>query len=142
MIRALPLALLSFAPLALPLAAAAAEPAWPDKPITLIVPFPAGGGTDLVVRTLQPALTRQLRQTVIIQNAGGAGGTVGTGQAARARPDGYTAVAVTTSTVALSASLYRNLPYKPAHDFDYVGFIGTSPYVLAAQPALKATTLP
>lgn len=122
--------------------AASAQNAFPTKPITLIVPFPAGGGTDLVVRTLQPALTRQLQQTVIIQNAGGAGGTVGTGQAARAKPDGYTAVAVTTSTVALSASLYRNLPYKPAHDFDYVGFIGTSPYVLAAQPALKATTLP
>lgn len=142
MIRALPLTLLSAATLALPLAGTAAEPAWPDKPITLIVPFPPGGGTDLVVRTLQPALTRQLQQTVIIQNAGGAGGTVGTGQAARAKPDGYTAVAVTTSTVALSASLYKNLPYKPARDFDYVGFIGTSPYVLAAQPALKAATLP
>lgn len=142
MIRVLPSALLSAATLALTGTGAMAEPAWPDKPITLIVPFPAGGGTDLVVRTLQPALTRQLQQTVIIQNAGGAGGTVGSGQAARARPDGYTALAVTTSTMALSPRLYKNLPYKPAEDFAYVGFIGTSPYVLAVQPALKASTLP
>lgn len=142
MIRALPFALLSVASLALPGANALAESAWPDKPVTLIVPFPAGGGTDLVVRTLQPALTRALQQTVVIQNAGGAGGTVGSSQAARAKPDGYTALAVTTSTMALSPHLYKNLSYQPAQDLAYVGFIGTSPYVLAAQPALKATTLP
>jgi len=142
MIRALPTALLSAAILALPPGSALAEAAWPDKPITLIVPFPAGGGTDLVVRTLQPALSRQLQQTVIIQNAGGAGGTVGSGQAARAKPDGHTALAVTTSTTALAAKLYKNLPYNPEKDFEYVGFIGTSPYVLAVQPALKATTVP
>lgn len=142
MIRALPTALLSAAILALPAGSALAEAAWPDKPITLIVPFPAGGGTDLVVRTLQPALSRQLQQTVIIQNAGGAGGTVGSGQAARAKPDGHTALAVTTSTTALAAKLYKNLPYNPEKDFEYVGFIGTSPYVLAVQPALKATTVP
>ncbi|SAI69599.1 lipoprotein [Bordetella ansorpii] len=142
MIRALPLALLSAIALALPAASAWAEPAWPDKPVTLIVPFPAGGGTDLVVRTLQPALARQLRQTVVIQNAGGAGGTVGSGQAARAKADGYTALAVTTSTTALSANLYKNLPYDPAQDFEYAGFIGTSPYVLAARPGLNAGTLP
>lgn len=121
---------------------AAHAQAWPEKPVTIIVPFPPGGGTDLVVRALQPTLSRDLGQTVVIQNAGGAGGTVGSGQAARAKPDGYTAVAVTTSTMALSASLYKNLPYQPARDFDYVGFIGTSPYVLAVHPSLKATTVP
>ncbi|MGV2863766.1 Bug family tripartite tricarboxylate transporter substrate binding protein [Achromobacter sp. ESBL13] len=139
--RVITSALLASALLALSPAGAWADSTWPDKPITLIVPFPAGGGTDLVVRTLQPALTRQLQQSVIIQNAGGAGGTVGSGQAARAKPDGYTALAVTTSTTALSASLYKNLPYKPQKDFDYVGFIGTSPYVLAVQPALKASSV-
>ncbi|CAB3663347.1 hypothetical protein LMG3458_00707 [Achromobacter deleyi] len=128
--------------LALAPAATLAQAAWPDKPVTLIVPFPAGGGTDLVVRTLQPALTRHLGQTLVIQNAGGAGGTVGSGQAARAKPDGYTALAVTTSTIALSPSLYKNLPYRPAQDFDYIGFIGTSPYVLAVHPSLKSATLP
>lgn len=141
MIRALPVALLSAAISALPAAGALAQSAWPDKPITLIVPFPPGGGTDLVLRTVQPALSRELRQNVIIQNTGGAGGTVGSGQAARAKPDGYTALAVTTSTTALAANLYKNLPYHPARDFDYAGFIGTSPYVLAVQPALKATTV-
>ncbi|HEY0201328.1 MAG TPA: tripartite tricarboxylate transporter substrate-binding protein, partial [Burkholderiaceae bacterium] len=140
--RTLSLALLSAAVLALLATGAQAESVWPDKPITLIVPFPAGGGTDLVVRTLQPALSRQLHQTVVIQNAGGAGGTVGTALAARAHPDGYTALAVTTSTTALSASLYKNLTYNATKDFDYVGFIGTSPFVLVAQPTLKATTLP
>lgn len=142
MIRTPSLALLQCMALILAPAAAQAEASWPDKPVTIIVPFPAGGGTDLVVRTLQPALSRDLGQTVIIQNAGGAGGTVGSGQAARAKPDGYTALAVTTSTTALSASLYKNLPYRPAQDFDYVGFIGTSPYVLAVHPSLKTDTLP
>jgi len=139
--RTISSAWLAAALLVLPSASAWAEPTWPDKPITLIVPFPAGGGTDLVVRTQQPALTRELQQTVVVQNAGGAGGTVGSGQAARAKPDGYTALAVTTSTTALSAKLYKNLPYHPEKDFDYVGFIGTSPYVLVAQPSLKASTL-
>lgn len=119
-------------------AAGHAQPAWPAKPITLIVPFPPGGGTDLVVRALQQGLTARLGQTVIINNLGGAGGTIGSAQAARAQPDGYTAVAVTTSTHAVSKSLYRNLPYDPAKDFAYVGFIGTSPYVLVANPAFKA----
>jgi tripartite-type tricarboxylate transporter receptor subunit TctC len=130
---------------ALPLAAMSlashAQPPWPDKPITIVVPFPAGGGTDLVVRSLQPALSRTLGQTVIINNLGGAGGTIGSGQAARAQPDGYTALAITTSTHAVSPSLYRNLPYDPARDFSYVGFIGTSPYVLVINPKIKARTV-
>ncbi|WP_427183352.1 Bug family tripartite tricarboxylate transporter substrate binding protein [Bordetella bronchialis] len=132
-VRALILAILPIA--------ASAQPSWPEKPITIIVPFPPGGGTDLVVRALQPALGSRLHQTVVIQNAGGAGGTVGSGQAARARPDGYTALAVTTSTTALSAHLYKNLPFDPARDFEYVGFIGASPYVLVARPALPAQDL-
>ncbi|MBO1114033.1 tripartite tricarboxylate transporter substrate-binding protein [Bordetella petrii] len=132
--------LLALALAAAPLLAQAQAP-WPDRPVTVIVPFPAGGGTDLVVRTLQPALARELGQTVIIENRGGAGGTVGSGQAARARPDGYTALAVTTSTHAVSPSLYQHLPYDPLHDFDYVGFIGTSPYVLAVHPSIGARSV-
>jgi len=118
-----------------------AQVAWPTKPITIVVPFPPGGGTDLVVRSLQPALSRSLGQTIIINNLGGAGGTIGSAQAARAQPDGYTALAVTTSTHAVSPSLYKKLPYDPLRDFSYVGFIGTSPYVLVVNPALKARTL-
>ncbi|ARP83920.1 hypothetical protein CAL12_25970 [Bordetella genomosp. 8] len=121
--------------------AAHAQSAWPQKPVTIVVPFPPGGGTDLVVRALQPMLASKLGQTVIINNVGGAGGTIGSGQAARAPADGYTALAVTTSTHAVSPSLYKNLPYDPTRDFAYAGFIGTSPYVLAANPALKANSL-
>lgn len=142
MMRTLSFALIQGLVLSAVPAASFADSVWPDRPVTLIVPFPAGGGTDLVVRTLQPALSKQLGQTVVIQNAGGAGGTVGSGQAARAKPDGYTALAVTTSTTALAANLYKNLAYRPVQDFAYVGFIGTSPYVLAAHPSLKAFTLP
>ncbi|OZI20766.1 hypothetical protein CAL26_25160 [Bordetella genomosp. 9] len=127
--------------LAIAAPAASAQPAWPQKPVTIVVPFPPGGGTDLVVRALQPMLSSKLGQTVIINNVGGAGGTIGSGQAARAPADGYTALAVTTSTHAVSPSLYKNLPYDPARDFAYAGFIGTSPYVLAANPALKADSL-
>jgi len=118
-----------------------ARAAWPDKPFTLIVPFPPGGGTDLVVRSLQAGLSQRLGQTVVITNVGGAGGTIGSAQAARARPDGYTALAVTTSTHAVAASLYKQLPYDPVSDFSYAGFIGTSPYVLVANTTLKATTV-
>lgn len=140
MFRVTSLVLASLALVAMP-GAGNAQPAWPQKPITIIVPFPAGGGTDLVIRSLQPALSSKLAQTIIINNLGGAGGTIGSAQAARAQPDGYTALAVTTSTHAVSPSLYKNLPYDPARDFSYVGFIGTSPYVLVANPALKARSV-
>ncbi|ANN76926.1 Bug family tripartite tricarboxylate transporter substrate binding protein [Bordetella flabilis] len=111
---------------------------WPVKPVTLVVPFPPGGGTDLVVRAVQAPLAKLLGQPVIIDNRGGAGGTVGSAFVARARPDGYTALAVTTSTHAVSASVYKHLPYDPAKDFSYAGLIGTSPYVLAVNPAVAA----
>lgn len=111
-------------------------PAWPAKPITLVVPFPAGGGTDLVVRALQPRLQKELGQPLVIDNRAGAGGTVGSAAVARAAPDGYTAGVATTSTHAVSVSVYPKLPFDPARDFAYAGFIGTSPYVLATTGAL------
>ncbi|RZT42130.1 Bug family tripartite tricarboxylate transporter substrate binding protein [Cupriavidus agavae] len=116
---------------------AAHAEAWPAKPITMVVPFPAGGGTDLVVRSIQPLLQRELGQPVVIDNRSGAGGTLGSGFVARATPDGYTAGVVTTSTHAVSVALYPKLTYNPAKDFAYAGFIGTSPYVLAVNNALR-----
>ncbi|WP_428001588.1 Bug family tripartite tricarboxylate transporter substrate binding protein [Acidovorax sp.] len=110
--------------------------AWPTKPITLVVPFPAGGGTDLVVRALQPRLQKELGQPLVIDNRAGAGGTLGSALVARATPDGYTAGVATTSTHAVSVSVYPKLPFDPAKDFAYAGFIGTSPYVLATTGAL------
>lgn len=111
---------------------------WPVKPVTLVVPFPAGGGTDLLVRIVQPKLQAELGQPVVIDNRSGAGGTIGSTFVARAAPDGYVVGVATTSTHAVSASVYPRLPYKPATDFAYAGFLGTSPYVLAVNRALQA----
>ncbi|WP_411859858.1 Bug family tripartite tricarboxylate transporter substrate binding protein [Cupriavidus pauculus] len=119
-------------------AAGARAEAWPAKPITMVVPFPAGGGTDLVVRSIQPLLQRELGQPVVIDNRSGAGGTIGSGFVARAAADGYTAGVVTTSTHAVSVAIYPKLAYNPSKDFAYAGFIGTSPYVLAVNNDLRA----
>jgi tripartite-type tricarboxylate transporter receptor subunit TctC len=121
------------------LASAASAQAWPAKPITMVVPFPAGGGTDLVIRSIQPLLQKALGQPLIIDNRGGAGGTIGSAYVAKAAPDGYTAVIATTSTHAVSVSVYPHLPYDPLKDFAYAGFIGTSPYVLAVNTGVAAT---
>ncbi len=118
-----------------PLLAQTAAP-WPAKPLTLVVPFPAGGGTDLVVRTLQARLQKELGQPIVIDNRAGAGGTLGSALVARAAPDGYTLGVATTSTHAVSVSVFPKLPFDPAKDFAYAGFIGTSPYVLATTGAL------
>lgn len=111
---------------------------WPSRPITIVVPFPAGGGTDLAIRSIQPQLQKELGQPLVIDNRAGAGGTIGSGLVAKAAPDGYTAVLATTSTHAVSVSVYPRLPYDPLRDFAYAGFIGTSPYVLAVDPATGA----
>ncbi|WP_225934560.1 Bug family tripartite tricarboxylate transporter substrate binding protein [Cupriavidus sp. EM10] len=111
---------------------------WPSRPVVIVVPFPAGGGTDLVVRSIQPQLQRELGQPVVIDNRSGAGGTLGSGYVARATADGYTAGVVTTSTHAVSVALYPKLTYHPAKDFSYAGFIGTSPYVLAVNNQLQS----
>lgn len=121
----------------LSLGAAHAE-TWPAKPVVIVVPFPAGGGTDLVVRSIQPQLQRELGQPVVIDNRSGAGGTLGSAFVARATPDGYTAGVVTTSTHAVSVALYPKLTYNPTRDFSYAGFIGTSPYVLAVNNQLQS----
>jgi len=121
----------------LALASPTASQDWPNKPVTIIVPFPPGGGTDLVVRSIQPALSKALGQAVVIDNRSGAGGTVGSALVAQARPDGYTAGVVTTSTHAVSPSIYPDLRYDPVQDFAYAGFIGTTPYVLVANLSLS-----
>lgn len=118
---------------------AASAQAWPTRPLTIVVPFPAGGGTDLVIRAIQQHLLRELGQPIVIDNRGGAGGTIGSAVVAKAAPDGYTLGIATTSTHAVSVSVYKALPYNTLKDFEYAGFIGTSPYVLAVHPDLKAS---
>lgn len=102
---------------------------WPERAITLIVPFPAGGGTDTFARPLAQQLTMQLGQTVVIDNKGGAGGTVGAGVAAKAKPDGYTFF-MGGAHHALAPSLYKNLSYNIQKDFVPVALVAQPPQVV------------
>lgn len=119
-----------------------ASTAWadyPEKPITLVVPFSAGGPTDKVARDLAEALRQPLgNQAIVIENVGGAGGTLGAARVAKAAPDGYTLL-VHHIGMATSPALYRNLPYKTLDDFEYLGLINEVPMTLVGKPTLPAT---
>lgn len=112
---------------------------FPDKPITLVVPFAAGGPSDKIARDLAEALRKPLGQTVIVDNAGGAGGTIGTAKVARAAPDGYTLL-VHHIGMATAPALYRKLPFKVPQDFEFLGLINEAPSVLIGKPGLGANT--
>jgi tripartite-type tricarboxylate transporter receptor subunit TctC len=115
--------------------AAAEFPA--DKPVTIVVPFAAGGPTDKVARDLGVAFGAALKQTVIIENVGGAGGTLGATKVAKAAPDGYTLLLYHIG-MATSASLYRKLPYDTLGDFEYLGLVNEVPMTLIGRPTLPA----
>jgi tripartite-type tricarboxylate transporter receptor subunit TctC len=102
---------------------------YPSRPIRLIVPFAAGGGTDTISRIFGHVLQEQLKATIVIENVGGAGGSIGTGQAAKAAPDGYTLVTATPS-IAINPHIQKNVPYNLLRDFASVVQITTSPVVL------------
>jgi len=119
-------------------AAGAAHASYPDKPITLVVPFAAGGPTDKVARDLAEVLRKGLNnQTVLIENVGGAGGTLGATKVARAANDGYTFL-LHHIGMATSPALYRNLSYKTLEDFEYVGMINEVPMTLVGRTTLPA----
>lgn len=124
-------------PLATPTVQAAA---WPDKPITMIVPFPPGGPTDLVARVMASQLSQQLGQTIIVENKGGANGTIGMTAAANAKADGYT-ILYNTSSIALAPNLYTKLALDPANDFDAVSSTAVIPLVLLTHPSVPANTI-
>jgi tripartite-type tricarboxylate transporter receptor subunit TctC len=125
--------------LCLTLGVAGAAMAYPDKPITMIVPFAAGGPTDKVARDLAEVLRKNLNnQSVIIENVGGAGGTLGANKVAKASPDGYTLL-LHHLGLATAPALYRNLPYKTLEDFEYVGMVSDVPMTLIGRPTLPAT---
>lgn len=107
---------------------------WPARPITLIVPFPAGGGTDAFARPLSAMLTRQLGKQVLIDNRGGAGGTVGAGLAAKSAPDGYTFFMGAVHH-AIAPAMYPKLDYNLENDFVPVGLISSVPQVIVVNPA-------
>lgn len=113
---------------------------YPSRPVRLIVPFPPGGGTDIIARVIGEQLGARLGQPFIVDNRGGAASTLGSAIAAKAAADGYTILLVTAS-YAISAGFYRNLPYDPVKDFDAVGLVASQPLVLVKHPSVQANSV-
>jgi tripartite-type tricarboxylate transporter receptor subunit TctC len=121
---------------------ATAQPAWPAaKPITYVVPFTAGGSTDVIGRTLAAKLGEALQQTIVVENRAGSGGGLGATYVAKAPADGYTLMGGTISTHAINAGLYKNLPYDPVKDFEPVSLVAFLPNVLLVSPALGVNSV-
>jgi len=118
-----------------------AQAAYPNRPITVVVPFAAGGPTDVLARTLGQRMSRSLAQQVIVENVTGAGGTIGAARVAKAAPDGYTLVMGNLGTHAASVGLYKNLAYDPRTSFEPVMLASTTPMVLLARKGLPVKTL-
>src|SRR5260221_1911427 len=114
---------------------------YPSRPITMVVPFPAGSTTDLVGRIAGNELSKLLGQQIVIDNRGGAGGIVGAELVGRAAPDGYTLLMGTIGTHGIVPSLYKKIPYDPIADFSPIAMFGTAPNVLVVTPALPVNTL-
>ena len=130
--------LLSLA-LASPLAALA-DAAYPDKPMKFVVPYPPGGGTDVVARIVQQRLQAALGQSIVIENKGGAGGSLGTDIVAKAAPDGYT-VLFTLSSHTINPAIFPKLPYDTLKDFEPVGLVASLPQLLAANMAVPVRSV-
>ncbi|CAB5700086.1 Argininosuccinate lyase [Delftia tsuruhatensis] len=115
---------------------APAQQAWPAHPVRLVVPFPASGATDLVARVVAQRMSQDLGQQLVIDNRPGAGGTIGTGEAAKASPDGYTLLFTTSSTHAISPHLMPRLAYRADKDFTPIAEIGGAASILLVTPSL------
>lgn len=126
-------------------ALAAAGPAvaqsYPARPITLVVPFAPGGSASTAARSVADKMSETLGQQIVIDNRGGAGGTVATRAVAKAPPDGYTLLVVTSATVGTSPSLFQNLGYDPRKDFAPIGLIAATPNLIAVHPTFPARSL-
>lgn len=114
---------------------------WPERPVLLVVPFPAGGATDLVARVIAQRVSRDIGQQVIVDNKAGAGGTIGSGEAAKAAADGYTLLLTTSSTHAISPHLMPRLPYDAVKDFTPVAHLADAASVLLVTPSLPVKTM-
>ena len=119
----------------------ASQPAYPSRPITMVVAFSAGGSTDLIARVLAQRMGSILGQTVIIENKGGADGAIGTAAVTRAAPDGYTVILSTTSTHVINPLLYKNIAYNPSTDFQPVSLVAQSPNILVSSPKFNAKSV-
>jgi tripartite-type tricarboxylate transporter receptor subunit TctC len=136
MVRAILGGLLALAVLSAPAAAQ-----YPNKPITVIVPFAAGGPTDVVARLVGQHMSRTLGQTVIVENVGGAGGTLGMTRAAQAQPDGYTIAVGNMGTQSAAPALYPNLKYEPAKSYAQIGIVNYTPQAIVARKDMPAKNL-
>lgn len=123
------------------MSSAPAAAQYPDKPITVVVPFAAGGPTDVVARLLGDHMSRTLGQTIIVENVGGAGGTIGMTRAAQANPDGYTIAVGNTGTQSAAPALYPNLKYDPAKSFAQIGITNFTPQAIVAKKSTQASGL-
>jgi tripartite-type tricarboxylate transporter receptor subunit TctC len=115
---------------------------YPQRPVTIVVPFPAGGATDLIARLLANELQGKLGQPFVVESRPGAGTTLAATAVARAAPDGATLLLATTSTLAIAPSVYKTLAYDPLKDFAPIELVGTTDFVLVGAPTLEAADLP
>src|SRR5471030_2407307 len=115
--------------------------AYPNKPIRIVIPYPPGGGTDIVIRAVSGRLSERLGQPVVVDNRGGATGTIGSEAVAHAAPDGYTLLAHTNAGITILPHLNKNLPYDPIKDFAPVTLAASSPYLFVVNPKIPATTV-
>ena len=134
-------AIAAFAVLSIAGHAAAAQDLYPSRPITMIVPFAAGGSTDVIARVVAEALRGVLEQPIVIDNRGGAGGAIGTAAIAQANPDGYTIGMGTASTLAINPAVYKSLSYDIARDLKPVGLIASVPNVITVNPSVRAKSV-
>jgi tripartite-type tricarboxylate transporter receptor subunit TctC len=119
----------------------AAAQNYPNRPITLVIPFPPGGSTSIVGRTVADKMSEILGQQLVVDNRGGAGGTIGTKAVAKAAPDGYTILLGYTGTLAIGPTLYKNAGYDPRKDFAPIGMIGHAPNSLVVHPKFPAKSV-
>jgi tripartite-type tricarboxylate transporter receptor subunit TctC len=122
-------------------AAVLAQGSYPTKPVRLIVAFPPGGSTDIIARLVGQKLSERLGQQVVVDNRGGAGGTIGTDTAAKSPADGYTLTMGTTSTHVIAPAIFPTVKYDPVKDFDPITLVASTPYLLVVHPGVKAKTL-
>lgn len=126
---------------ALAMGSALAQAAWPERPVRVVVPFPASGATDLIARVVAQRVAQDLGQQLVVDNKPGAGGTIGSAEVAKAAPDGYTVLFTTSSTHAISPHLMPRLSYDAAKDFTPVAHVADAPSVLLVTPSLPVKTV-
>jgi len=114
---------------------------YPSRPITLVVPFPPGGSTTVMARIVGDKLSAALGQQIVVENKGGAGGTIGTRFVAKAAPDGYTILLSYTATMAIAPAMNANAGYDPRKDLTPIGMIGFAPNVLVVHPSLPVHSI-